>query len=225
MGSQSSPALFTMLMGEDICGPRRPDYSQEHSVTQHDCVLPHRRPMYSNFVTQNSRLETFATWPIQLAQTPSELASAGFFYTGCGDKVRCFSGGCGLEMWEPGDRPRLEHSKWYPDCSFVRMMGELHTETENYGRNGSHESPENTGEGVTKNPGPAVNIRGNTGEDKELSETESNSEYDHVCKICLVETVKVVFVPCGHFLSCSSCAPSLDNCPVCRTDIKGMVRA
>merc|ERR1712001_443105 len=87
---------------------------------------------------------------VQLAQTPSELASAGFFYTGCGDKVRCFSGGCGLEMWEPGDKPRLEHSKWYPDCSFVRMLEEIDTENtgysgnnENTGYGGNNENTEN----------------------------------------------------------------------------------
>ena len=144
--------------------------------------------MYSNFVTQSSRLETFATWPIQLAQTPSELASAGFFYTGCGDKVRCFSGGCGLEMWEPGDKPKLEHSKWYPDCSFVRMMGEMHTDTENSVIKGNYENTENTGD--IKKADNTVN-RSNTGEDKEISGSESKSEYDPVCKICLVETIKV----------------------------------
>jgi len=119
-------------------------------------------------------------------------------------------------MWEPGDNPRLEHSHWYPDCSFVRMMGQIHTETENTGSNGNNNNTENTGD--TMKTGYTIN-GGNTGEHKELSES------DPVCKICLVETVKIVFVPCGHFLSCSSCAPSLDNCPVCRTDIKGMVRA
>ena len=170
-----------MLTGEDICGGGQPHYSPEHCRAQPDCVLPHRRPMYSNFVTQNSRLETFATWPVQLAQTPSELASAGFFYTGCGDKVKCFSGGCGLEMWEPGDNPRLEHSHWYPDCSFVRMMGQIHTETENTGSNGNNNNTENTGD--TMKTGYTIN-GGNTGEHKELSES------DPVCKICLVETVK-----------------------------------
>ena len=179
-----------MLLGEDVCGSRRAHYSPEHSVTQHDCVLPHRRPMFSNFVTQNSRLETFASWPLQLAQTPSELASAGFFYTGCGDKVRCFSGGCGLEMWEPGDKPRVEHSKWYPDCSFVRMMGEIHAETENTGSNENYKNTENTGD--TRNTGNMNTAnRDNTGEDKELSESESKNEY--VCKICLAETIKGSF--------------------------------
>ena len=182
--SEGFLALFEMLVGEDLCGPRKPHYSQEDSVSQHDCVLPHRRPMYSNFVTFNARLETFSTWPIQLTQTGSQLASAGFFYTGCGDKVRCFSGGCGLEMWEPGDIPRLEHSKWYPDCSFVRMMGEL--DTENTGTEGNTESHENTGK--------TVNTAGNTEEEvKELSESESKNEFDPLCKICLVESAKESF--------------------------------
>lgn len=189
--SQGSLALFAMLMGEDMCGPRKPHYSQEDSVSQHDCVLPHRRPMYSNFVTFNARLETFSTWPIQLTQTGSQLASAGFFYTGCGDKVRCFSGGCGLEMWEPGDIPRLEHSKWYPDCSFVRMMSELDTEnTGTEGTEGNTESNENTGKTVnTRNTGNT----GNTEEVKELSESESKNEFDPLCKICLVESAKESF--------------------------------
>ena len=138
--------------------------------------------MYSNFVTFNARLETFSSWPIQLTQTGAELASAGFFYTGCGDKVRCFSGGCGLEMWEPGDTARLEHSKWYPDCSFVRMMGEM--VTENTGSQENRESNENTGDTVNT---------GNTEEVKEVSESEPKNEYDPLCKICLVESAKGSF--------------------------------
>ena len=182
-------------MGEDICGGRGPSQLPENSLTQHDCVLPHRKPMYSNFLTQNSRLETFKTWPEQLAQTPSELASAGFFYTGYGDKVRCFSGGCGLEMWESGDKPRLEHAKWYPDCSFVRMLEEI--DTENTGKegnkninekidcNGNNKNLESTGSNVN------VDKIANTGSAGEKE--DSDSEYDLLCKICLVETIKGSF--------------------------------
>ena len=119
-----------MLVGQDVCGGLTPLHSLENVSTQQDCVLPHKRPTYSNYVTQSSRLETFSSWPVQLSQTPSELASAGFFYTGCGDKVICFSGGCGLEMWEPGDKPMVEHPKWYPNCSFVRMTGSQPAQTQ-----------------------------------------------------------------------------------------------
>ena len=113
-------------MGEDVCGGRS---VQQHKVTTtlHDGVLPHRSPMYGDYVSQDSRIQSFSTWPVQLSQTPAQLASAGFFYTGCGDKVRCFSAGCGLEMWQPEDDPILEHEKWYPDCFFVRMKAAMAT--------------------------------------------------------------------------------------------------
>lgn len=44
------------------------------------------------------------------------------------------------------------------------------------------------------------------------------------CKICMVSEVEVVFVPCGHLLSCVMCGTALMNCPLCRTAIKGRVR-
>lgn len=39
------------------------------------------------------------------------------------------------------------------------------------------------------------------------------------CKICMQEEVGVVFLPCGHLLSCVICAPALSNCPLCRQTI------
>jgi hypothetical protein len=44
-----------------------------------------------------------------------------------------------------------------------------------------------------------------------------------MCKVCLDRAVSVVFVPCGH-LVCAECAPSLQQCPICRTPIGSCVR-
>lgn len=44
------------------------------------------------------------------------------------------------------------------------------------------------------------------------------------CKICMVEEVGVVFLPCGHLLSCVMCAPAMAQCPLCRQQILGRVR-
>lgn len=44
------------------------------------------------------------------------------------------------------------------------------------------------------------------------------------CKICLEETVSIVFLPCGHLCCCSQCAPALRKCPICRGFIKGTVK-
>jgi baculoviral IAP repeat-containing protein 2/3 len=44
------------------------------------------------------------------------------------------------------------------------------------------------------------------------------------CKICMAEEVGVVFLPCGHLLSCVMCAPAMITCPLCRQQIRGRVR-
>lgn len=41
------------------------------------------------------------------------------------------------------------------------------------------------------------------------------------CKICMSEEVGVVFLPCGHLLTCVMCAPALSTCPLCRQPIRG----
>lgn len=44
------------------------------------------------------------------------------------------------------------------------------------------------------------------------------------CKICMTEEVGVVFLPCGHLLSCVFCAPALSQCPLCREPVLNRVR-
>ncbi|KAH9508051.1 hypothetical protein Btru_052708 [Bulinus truncatus] len=46
-----------------------------------------------------------------------------------------------------------------------------------------------------------------------------------VCKICMDKEVAVVFLPCGHLISCTDCAAAMKDCPVCRIHVKGTVRA
>ncbi|XP_062570422.1 putative inhibitor of apoptosis [Saccostrea cucullata] len=56
------------------------------------------------------------------------------------------------------------------------------------------------------------------------------SEYQELkeqtrCKICLEEDATVVFLPCGHMCTCVSCSPAMRKCPICRTFVKGTVKA
>lgn len=44
------------------------------------------------------------------------------------------------------------------------------------------------------------------------------------CKICMDAEVGAVLLPCGHFVACVDCAPSLQDCPVCRQQIKATIR-
>lgn len=68
---------------------------------------------------EQERLDTFQNWTLATV-TPAELAKAGFYFLGQGDRVACFSCGGQLSNWEPGDRAVSEHQRHYPNCRFVR---------------------------------------------------------------------------------------------------------
>lgn len=61
--------------------------------------------------------------------------------------------------------------------------------------------------------------------DKRLQEENRLLKEQKTCKICLDDDLSIVFLPCGHFVSCATCAPSLKTCPLCRSQILGLVRA
>jgi hypothetical protein len=62
-------------------------------------------------------------------------------------------------------------------------------------------------------------------EKMETEEPTAKSAGDRApeCKICMDNEVSIVFLPCGHLVCCSRCAPALKNCPICRGLIKGTV--
>ena len=72
------------------------------------------------FAEKPERLDSFEEWPLAMPQKPHSLVDAGFYYTGRGDRVKCFK--CGVEVynWEDGDQPWVEHAKLSLGCSFVR---------------------------------------------------------------------------------------------------------
>ncbi|XP_063169475.1 E3 ubiquitin-protein ligase XIAP isoform X2 [Candoia aspera] len=67
----------------------------------------------------DSRRETFANFPSHCPVSPLALAQAGFFYTGEGDKVRCFSCLATLEGWKQGDSVVGRHKDISPNCQFI----------------------------------------------------------------------------------------------------------
>ena len=75
-----------------------------------------------NYANTSLRLHSFAQWPYSNVVTSYQLASVGFYYTGEGAKVICFS--CGLEIreWKRGDVPLLVHCRTNPDCPFIKSI-------------------------------------------------------------------------------------------------------
>uniref|UniRef100_A0A3P9PWN8 RING-type E3 ubiquitin transferase n=1 Tax=Poecilia reticulata TaxID=8081 RepID=A0A3P9PWN8_POERE len=73
------------------------------------------------------RLRTFQNWPADAQVASGDLAKAGFFFLGSGDKVQCFCCGGVLRFWEQGDSPAVEHKRHFPTCSFIlgRTVGNI----------------------------------------------------------------------------------------------------
>ena len=61
-------------------------------------------------------------------------------------------------------------------------------------------------------------------EDEELIEENKRLRDERLCKICADKELGVVFIPCGHLVTCTTCAASLNSCPVCRSTITSLVK-
>lgn len=84
-------------------------------------------PEYAEYAIETARLRSFEDWPRNMKQKPQQLAEAGFFYTGVGDRVRCFSCGGGLKDWDDNDEPWEQHALWLSHCRFVKLIkGQLY---------------------------------------------------------------------------------------------------
>ena len=80
------------------------------------------KPVVTCMLPFESRLKTFKDWPIQMNQNAVDMCKAGFFYTKCGDKVRCFSCGIGLKKWADTDKPLKKHKQFSPNCYFIQSI-------------------------------------------------------------------------------------------------------
>lgn len=81
--------------------------------------LEHHNPQYSS---SSVRLHSFSSWQYTRTVTSYQLASAGFFYTGYGARVECFSCGLVYEDWKKGDLPLHIHRQQNPQCPFITSL-------------------------------------------------------------------------------------------------------
>ena len=86
-------------------------------------------PSCPKFSSLDSRVDSFEDWPLQ-TPTPEDLASAGFFYTGSEDLVRCYWCGKELSQWWPKDKPISQHKILLKGCPFLREIVENYSFSE-----------------------------------------------------------------------------------------------
>ncbi|KAK7092813.1 hypothetical protein V1264_008501 [Littorina saxatilis] len=75
------------------------------------------------------RVGTYENWPYnsswdeQLHLQAAALSEAGFYYTGCSDKVKCYCCGVGLYKWHQGADPWEQHALHMPACPHLQSKG------------------------------------------------------------------------------------------------------
>ncbi|XP_071170353.1 putative inhibitor of apoptosis [Mytilus edulis] len=72
--------------------------------------------------TVTDRIDTFVTWPHKDIQEPTNVATAGFYYTLNHDLVRCFCCNLGLSEWDECDNPWTEHARHSPACWYLKRV-------------------------------------------------------------------------------------------------------
>ncbi|NWQ81498.1 BIR7B protein, partial [Columbina picui] len=158
-------------------------------------------PQNPEMVTEEMRLSTFRNWPQYSDMHPEQLARAGFFYTGQGDVVRCFCCDGAVRNWSLRDDPWREHAKWYPQCEFLLQS-----------RGREFVSSRFVFPSFVKD------------ECWTSTEEQLHLQEERMCRVCMDRAVSVVFVPCGHLVTCAECASNLSLCPICRAVIRESVR-
>lgn len=214
-------------------------------------ICPRQDAAHPSYATRESRLESFSSWPLHIKLRPEILSDAGFYYTGKGDKTVCFQCGGGLKDWEENDDPWKEHARYFSKCTYlIQKMGRdfinevLGKSVLQVGASSSMVEAEadnaasalSSFEENTLGPECSASDVGSSGysscgsfpgEEPSGSQEPKERKLDdqRACKICYAEEVGVVFLPCGHLVSCVNCAPSLKTCAVCRKPFSATVRA
>lgn len=167
-----------------------------------------KQPANPRYSSESMRLRSFDSWPKGLPQKPEDMADAGLYYTGQGDKVRCYYCDGGLKDWNFDDKPWEEHARWFDTCTHVLFM-----KGEKFIRQVKNRNIMNDSNPIT-NQSQNVPNKENVNQNRNLY---ANNFKNMTCKICLQEELCMCFIPCGHAVSCAKCMLSLKNCcPICR---------
>lgn len=155
-----------------------------------------RYPQYKSLL---KRLGTYLEWPVALKQTPLVLSEAGFFYTGIGDRVKCFYCGGEFKGWKPNDDPWQVHTLYFNRCGYVVSRADIHT------NNTAADADGNTA---------AADADG-------INNTTTDQQF---CKVCYIDNLNTAFLPCGHVVACIKCAQSIETCPICREPFDDIIK-
>ena len=181
-------------------------------------IAPWGSPLHKKYSPLETRLQSFKGWPAEANVTPQSLAEDGFFYTKTKDAVACFQCGLGLQMWETGDIPSIEHANYSPYCVFlVNRKGKKFIDEVQRKLTSDIEKkvPDQWQNSITVHTPTLAQTR--------KVETTDTIERG-ICKICYTEEVNIVALPCAHMFACVQCMPCMETCALCRNKVEFTMR-
>ncbi|XP_005095049.2 uncharacterized protein LOC101851721 [Aplysia californica] len=285
--------LFDSQDQADNATETNPQPASQLEPTPEELGIVTSKPKRQEYSYRLHRLSTFTNWPDTHPLKKELMVTAGFFFTGQADCVRCYYCGGGVRNWEVYDHPLVEHARWFPRCGFIQqtvgqpfvnavrslrhqdvisfteVMQLLGTDAQTFEidpirrdpavmilikegyeeeaviqsareikengtslssdelflhlyRQGYRPQHQSNEEGETT---PNSGTCDNSENSEQLAQKNSEMRKMLECKVCCTREVQVVFLPCGHCVSCLDCAYVLDSCPLCRGNIGGRVRA
>lgn len=100
---------------------RLTQFNQQLQSPNHTDEVDNRDTPRQDYRFESVRLASYGNWPVAYMD-PAKLSSAGFYYTGEGDNVKCFECGVVICQWVEGDNPMSDHQRWQSNCRFVRKQ-------------------------------------------------------------------------------------------------------
>ena len=178
--------------------------------------------IYPEFKLLDDRIRSFSEkyWPSFINLNANVLANAGFFYTGYGDIVVCAYCGLNLYKWNTKDIPLIEHAKYNKNCVYISLFQSDIIK-------------------LTKNSNLIGKVKSSFIDFKDLLfvilykintffynviRNRNNNFIDYRCKICFDNVATILVLPCSHISTCISCATCILYCPICRCNIKTLVK-
>ncbi|CAF3384923.1 unnamed protein product [Rotaria sp. Silwood1] len=118
--TESSSVLIVNEISKDTNGNQTAALSNTNHLRFEQLV--YTSPSHISYSSIPSRRATFETWTDQSSPSVDDLVTAGFFYTGVKNIVRCFYCNGSLQNWGKNDNPLIEHIRWFPHCAYAKQL-------------------------------------------------------------------------------------------------------
>ena len=196
-------------------------FMYQHEITWTNTLYPQYQVYEHRLKSFNDRL-----WPISLHQNEVTLAKAGLFYSGNGDIVICAFCGIQLYRWLPNDDPFTEHRKFSKNCKFISLFQDFnHQSTIQF--HGSFMKITNVCYNVFHYiRSTFLNFKNSIYFyfHKRFNNQFRGVKFHSLCKICLIEGSNTLLLPCHHVSTCHLCTLCIKSCPICRCEIKSVIK-